>query len=169
MSPHWETPGVPHKGWTCVDVVDLNPDGEPADRVDYATCEMCGQHPVRFVHVLEHDRFDAPMEVGCVCAEHMTEDYVNPARRESELSRRAARRAKWLSRKWRTSRQGNPYLNVGGYNLCVFRSPRAEGWWGYRIGGRFGRLAYDSAAAAKLALFDEFERVRVASGSTTAG
>lgn len=38
----WDQPGVPHKGWHCVDVVDLRADGESADETDYATCQMCG-------------------------------------------------------------------------------------------------------------------------------
>ena len=27
----WNQPGVPHKGWQCVDVVDLRAEGETAD------------------------------------------------------------------------------------------------------------------------------------------
>lgn len=34
----WDQPGVPHKGWHCLDVVDLRADGGPADETDYATC-----------------------------------------------------------------------------------------------------------------------------------
>lgn len=29
-----DQPGVPHKGWHCVDVVDLRADGESADETD---------------------------------------------------------------------------------------------------------------------------------------
>lgn len=36
---------------------------------------------------------------------------------------RAARRARLVARKWRVSAKGNPYLNVGPWNLCVFRDP----------------------------------------------
>jgi hypothetical protein len=32
----WDQPGVPHKGWHCVDVVDLRADGEPADEIQDA-------------------------------------------------------------------------------------------------------------------------------------
>ena len=35
----WGQPGVPHKGWHSVDVVDLRAEGEPADETDYATCQ----------------------------------------------------------------------------------------------------------------------------------
>lgn len=50
----WDQPGVPHKGWHCVDVVDLRADVESADETDYATCQMCGNEKVRYVHVMEH-------------------------------------------------------------------------------------------------------------------
>ena len=50
----WDQPGVPHKGWQCVDVVDLRADGGPADETDYATCQMCGNEKIRYVHVMAH-------------------------------------------------------------------------------------------------------------------
>ena len=50
----WDQPGVPHKGWHCVDVVDLRADGESADETDYATCQMCGNEKIRYVHIMEH-------------------------------------------------------------------------------------------------------------------
>ena len=53
----WDQPGVPHKGWHCVDVVDLRADGESADETDYATCQMCGNEKIRYVHIMEHQLF----------------------------------------------------------------------------------------------------------------
>ena len=50
----WDQPGVPHKGWHCVDVVDLRANGERADDTDYATCQMCGNEKIRYVHIMEH-------------------------------------------------------------------------------------------------------------------
>ena len=72
----WDQPGVPHKGWHCVDVVDLRADGESADETDYATCQMCGNEKIRYVHIMEHPDLDENFEVGCVCAEKMSDDYV---------------------------------------------------------------------------------------------
>jgi hypothetical protein len=37
-----------------VDVVDLRADGESADETDYATCQMCGNEKIRYVHVMAH-------------------------------------------------------------------------------------------------------------------
>ena len=72
----WDQPGVPHKGWHCLDVVDLRADGGPADETDYATCQMCGNEKIRYVHIMEHPDLDENFEVGCVCAEKMSDDYV---------------------------------------------------------------------------------------------
>ena len=71
----WDQPGVPHKGWHCVDVVDLRADGESADETDYATCQMCCNEKIRYVHIMEHPDLDENFEVGCVCAEKMSDDY----------------------------------------------------------------------------------------------
>ncbi len=35
----WDQPGVPHKGWHCLDVVDLRADGGLADETDYASID----------------------------------------------------------------------------------------------------------------------------------
>lgn len=37
----WNQLGVPHKGWVCVDVIDLRANGESEAEANYATCEMC--------------------------------------------------------------------------------------------------------------------------------
>lgn len=83
----------------------------------------------------------------------MSEDYDEPKRRETRLRNRAARRTRWLQRKWRVSAKGNGYLNVEGYNLVVYSKANR---WGYKIGNRFGVKTYPTADEAKLALFDDF-------------
>ena len=49
MTGKWSRVGVPHKGWTCVNVEDL---GEPE-----AVCEMCEIQQIRYVHWMEHQTF----------------------------------------------------------------------------------------------------------------
>lgn len=122
----WDQPGVPHKGWHCVDVVDLRADGGPADETDYATCQMCGNEKIRYVHIMEHPDLDENFEVGCVCAEKMSDDYEGPKRRETKLRNRAVRRTRWLQRKWRVSAKGNSFLNLEGTTWwCIRRRPVA--------------------------------------------
>src|SRR4051794_10583946 len=109
----WKIPGMPHRGWECIHVVDLNPDELPAEEVDYATCEACGQHPIRFVHTIVHDAWPCGLDVGRVCVEHLTGDYVNPRLREGELKRKAAARRGWAKKPWRTSANGNTWMKTG--------------------------------------------------------
>ena len=152
MSGLWDNSGVPHKGWRCVTVNDLEPESE----MDYASCEMCGKERIRYVHVMEHDSYANELEVGCICAENMSGDYVNPRRLEQRLKNRAARKAKWLKRKWRTSAKGNSFINAEGHNLVVFPNKFNPDKWSFGIDGKFTRRLFKTQAEAKLAMFDEF-------------
>jgi hypothetical protein len=73
----WSRPGVPHRGWSCVDVEDL---GEPSE-----VCEMCEQAQLRYVHVMRHPEWEGELRVGCVCAGRMEEDYKRAVQREAEF------------------------------------------------------------------------------------
>ena len=52
----WARKGVPHKGWTCESVEDL-------DRAD-AVCEMCESQAIRFVHEMTHPEYAEPLRVA---------------------------------------------------------------------------------------------------------
>jgi hypothetical protein len=65
------------------------------------------------------------LEVGCICAENMEEDYVGPYRREAEFKRRQ----RWLKRAWRVSRARNSYLNAMRFNAVVFLGAKAGELW----------------------------------------
>ncbi len=105
----WGKADVPKKGWTCIDVEDLD---EPC-----AICEMCEKQEIRYVHHMEHPNYPKPLSVGCVCAGRMEGDYKDAKRRES----RKRRLANWLKRAWLKSRRGNRYLNTGAYNVVIFQ------------------------------------------------
>lgn len=146
----WDQPGVPHKGWTCEGVSDLEaPDG---------TCEMCGREEVRYIHHMVHPDYPGGLDVGCVCAEKMEEDRVAPRLREGKLRNVAARRRRWQSRVWKVSAAGNPYLNTDGFNVSVFQ--KKDGTWGGKLEERssgrfvFSRRHYPTESAAKLGAFD---------------
>ena len=78
--------------------------------------------------------------------------------RHRHRQRRAQRRRRWLSRKWKVSVKGNAYLNADGMNITVYRRTRIL--WGARIEERAsGRSVtskgrYTNEDAAKLAAFD---------------
>lgn len=149
----WDRKDVPHKGWLCVDCYDLHVDGEE----DCATCEMCGQERIRYVHVMRHDNFSEELKVGCVCAEKMTGDYVNPKSREKVLRNRSSRRNNWLRRNWRVSAKGNDFLNINGHNVTVYPAKLRLGHWSFKIDDDFSRDVYVDKNHAKLAAFDALQ------------
>ena len=146
----WSDPGIPHKGWVCVDVEDLG-------KVD-AVCEMFETQDIRYVHHMQHQNFPGTLGVGCICAEHMEGDSVGPRKRENALKNAARRKGNWLKRKWQTSEKGNPYINTDGLNIAIFRKP--NGRWGGRIEDKltgnyvFSHREYETKDKAKLAAFD---------------
>lgn len=147
----WGQKGVPRKGWEWVGSEDLGDDRQ--------TCEMCEFAEIRYVHFARHDNYPETLEVGCVCIEHMTEDYTGPRRHEKSMRNSARRRANFPDRKqWRTSRNGNPHIDLDGHHVVI--TPRGGGWAvsinppgcpGEWIGGR---KVYANERAAKLGAFD---------------
>lgn len=150
MSNLWDQLGVPHKGWRCVNVIDMEEAIE--------TCEMCGHENIRYVHYMQNHDYPEELGVGCVCAEKMTGDYVNPKLKEKRLKSRAGRKARWLSRKWKTSRNGNPYLKVDGVHIVifVFKHGWKKGKFGYKVDDIWGDRAYETVEETQLASFDDF-------------
>lgn len=149
----WCEPDVPHKGWQRLDVVDL---GEPAK-----ICEMCEVITIRYVHFMRHEDYPDTLEVGCVCAGHMAEDYVGPARDEKRLRDLARRRKTWDQRSWYKDYDGRgftgaQYLNTEGFHLTVWPQ---RGVWQIRVGRhgrdpRYGKKRYPTIDAAKRAGLD---------------
>ncbi|WP_082782262.1 hypothetical protein [Acetobacter senegalensis] len=141
----WSQAGVPKKGWSCVGVDDLE---EPQQ-----LCQMCESIEIRYVHIMEHPDYVDQLQVGCVCAEHMEEDYKRPREREQRLKKAAKRRTSWANRTWRVSRMGNPYLNVEGFNLVIYAR---QDKWSVNIKNRAsgitksGRKLYSSVSEAKI-------------------
>jgi hypothetical protein len=131
----WSQAGVPHKGWSCVDTEDL---GEPE-----LTCQMCESRTIRYVHYMEHPQYPDVLQVGCICAGNM-EGSVGTARlRETSMQSRAGKRKRWLSRKWRVSVKGNPWIKADGYRVTVYFQ---TGGWGARPSPRkLGHLKVESA------------------------
>ena len=159
MAGLWSQPDVPHAGWRCIGVVDLRPtgDGDYEHGIgDYepGLCEMCGNEQLRFVHTMEHSEYPDRLEVGRICAEKMATGYDGKTY-ELALKRRAARRDKWLTRRWRVSKKGNLYLNIDNENIGITGDRFAPGKWKWRINSQFSQEHFDTIDEAKLALFDE--------------
>lgn len=148
----WSQPGVPHRGWTCVGVEDLE---EPSQ-----LCEMCESVEIRYAHQMEHPDYPAVLSVGCVCAEHMEGDYVAPRQREKVVKQAGHRRLNWHKRTWRLSHSGNHYLNTDGFNLQIFPVNHPSGSWQIAVVNRQsqhrqpGKKVYATLEEAKRAAFD---------------
>jgi len=151
MSNYWNTPGVPHKGWTLVDVHDVRGNGQAEWETDYESCMMCGQAKIRFVHIVSHKDMDDYFRVGCDCAEKLTSDYINPGMREKELKSRAAKRDRLLDKEWKYSKKGNMYLKYDDHRLLIFMDEKA-GKWKCAIDDRFGKKSFVTSYEAKKAL-----------------
>jgi hypothetical protein len=150
----WGQPGVPHKGWTCIDIEDL---GELSE-----VCAMCEIQEIRYVHHMRHPSYPDVLGCGCICAGRMEEDYAGAYAREKSLRNAAGRRRRWLDRAWQLSAKGNPYINANGYRVVVFplTGPSEVGNWGFRVTNRStedfiqSRKPYPSTDSAKLRAFD---------------
>jgi hypothetical protein len=158
----WLLPGVPHRGWTCTDVEDLE---EPS-----ATCEMCEVMTIRFVHTMEHPDYPKPLGCGCVCAGHMEEDYAAAEAREREMRNRASRRARFPRlRRWHATRNGNEAIETRDrFRVIIFAR---DGSWSGLVedldtGAKvFARRRYDNPNAVKLAAFDTMSRLAAGRGT----
>lgn len=145
----WAKPDVPHRGWTCVEIEDLGAPG--------AVCDMCESQPIRFIHYMEHPRYDGTLACGCVCAGHMEQDLARARERDESMRSRASKRSRWLSRRWKVSQKGNDWLQADGFRVTIFRR---DGGWASAVVAvdddfrYFSRRAYPTANQAKLAAFD---------------
>ncbi len=87
--------GAPLYGWKCIDMFDAK--GDEEDELSYATCDLCGNTNVRFVHVMKHDQWPEVFEVGCVCAGIM-EGNIDAARdRERSMKNKKSRLKRFMT------------------------------------------------------------------------
>ena len=146
---YWNQQGVPHRGWKCIDVVDLGSGNSES-------CEMCGNENVRFLHYMEHPEH-AVIVAGCICAEKMSGDYINPRKLEKTLHNRAKRRETFMRGTWSISAKGNSYIRFKGTLLTVYRTQM--GHYGIISCSERCPIFFKSVEDAKIASFDFYEKV----------
>ena len=132
----WNKPGLPHKGWTCVDVIDLAEGIDETESIPYEQCEMCGNEKIRYAHVMSHPDYPDEIYVECVCAEKMTGDYVNPRRCENELRNRAQRRKNFKKAQWRFNPAKGTYSKKYKGEYITIMQSRYGGWGVFFAGQR---------------------------------
>ena len=126
---------LPKREWELVDTTDL---GEYPG----AFCQFCGTG-YRYEHEITHPEVDDVHFVGCVCAEKLTGDCVNPRKKEREL-RNKSRRKKL---KWNETKTGNYMTGYKGHKFLVYKKP--NGFIGLRIDKRWGKMDFMDFATAK--------------------
>ncbi len=140
---------MPYHGWNCMGIEDLGPD-------EFQICERCNVQQIRYVHTMHHDDYPNDLECGCICAGRMEGRPSDAKAREALIKNRSRRKARWLSRRWMKSDNGNDYLNVHGFHVTVFKHD--EGWKSRMIlpsgRTRFGSIVHDTSDHAKLSAFD---------------
>jgi hypothetical protein len=132
----WNHPGVPHRGWACVEMIDLKA-GLDEEAVPDGVCQMCGQTEIRYLHIMRHPGYPDDLEVGCVCAGHMEQDYENPKQRERALRNRDKRLRTFLNREWRLSRNDNLVLRYKKKRVTILDSKFDNRRMGVACGGMF--------------------------------
>ena len=100
----WDNPDIPHKGWECAEVIDLG-EGEE----NHEPCQMCGNENVRYAHMMIHPDYLGALQVGCICAEKMTEDYVNPRKNQNAVKNMTIRQKNFNRREWNYNPRKNSY------------------------------------------------------------
>ena len=111
---------LPRKGWVLIDTLD---EGSTAN----FTCENCGHPHIRYRHVLENRKTEQRVLVGCVCAQHLTQDFTTPKLRERSLKGWAGRRMRFPTLNWVRTLKGNLRLKKGGMVFVLKRGPKG-GW-----------------------------------------
>ena len=153
----WSQQDIPHLGWVCVAEYDAKEDGG-----DLIICEMCETMEVRFVHVMENERYPDRLACGCICAAHMSGELKAAQDRDKRMRSRATRRSNFDKRKgWTISPQGNPHIKVHEYHLVIARKKTGD----FQVGARgprdrefkWGRKRYSTLNEAKKGCFDALE------------
>lgn len=158
----WNKEGIPHKGWHCIDVEDLAELVDGTEEIPYEQCEMCGNERIRFVHLMQHPDYPHELRVGCVCAEKMSDDYVNPRKAEDTLRKRASRRKNFNNKEWRFNPEKQTYSKKYKGEYITIKKSRYgnfgiyfanKSFWNYN-----GKKIY-SFESAERAAFEIFEEL----------
>ena len=124
----WLNPNVPKRNWFYVEVTDL---GEESIK-----CEMCEEGNIRYQHTMGHSTHEK-LNVGCICAGHMSGNIAMANRLDNTLRRRAAKRDRFPDlQNWKVAKSGNDYIAF---------SRRGKSYWAvifkYKSGANMGKFS----------------------------
>lgn len=145
----WNQKGLPHKGWVYNDIEDT---GELS-----ATCEMCG-NTIRYVHYLSHPIYKKIVEVGCVCAEKLTDDYTTPKTREKAIKPTPQKQIKnWIENGWNFAQTGGIYKRTNHLVIIIKQFDKSFSIFiksNYKIEEQRKSYNYETEEDAKIASFE---------------
>lgn len=124
--------GAPLSGWYCTEIIDVREDDPEAP---LSTCELCGCDKVRFIHVMEHEQYFEPVDVGCICAGIMEGDILAAKERERLMRNRAARKRNFMKKKWGRTAHGW-YLDYHHHEILIGRKRSDTERLGVKYQGR---------------------------------
>lgn len=129
MNNYWNQKGLPHRGWQCQDVEEL----------DEATfkCEMCGRESIRFVHSMTHPEGHS-IGVGCVCAGHLTTEYekmrelnkqaiARSTKKKIKLKQLEKIKQEWIEQPW-VEFENHAGIKTTKYIEAQWFNPKTGGW-----------------------------------------
>jgi hypothetical protein len=144
----WDHPGVPKKGWVCVDVIDL---GSP-----YGECGMCGKEDIRYVHIMRHEEHQS-IGAGCVCAGKMDGSAEAAKERENALKNKIKRFKTFSVTEFKTSAKGNLYTKYKDTVITFMQNKKDGGGWTFVENGEFSAY-FKTIDEAKRAAFDKIDK-----------
>lgn len=154
------TGNFPRKGWTIATIFQMDND-------EYEHCYFCGT-TIRQVFVLEHNEDSADRYAGCVCVEHLTEDYYTPRKMLSDLQKRKRAHAREQQKKWASiaalrlglywgERPNGNFVAMHPHTkkpVTIFQTRYEPGKWSWVHDNRFGQK-YQTVNETQLAAEDQ--------------
>lgn len=127
---------------------------------------MCGNERIRYAHIMVHPEFPRELHVGCVCAEKMSNDYVNPRKFETALKNARIRRNNFNKAQWRFNEAKKTYSKkYKGEYITIMQSH--YGNWGIffsnqKVWEHEGRRiqSFEEAEAIAFSIFEEYHTTR---------
>ena len=138
----WKNNGLPRKGWELNDVIDT-------ENIDNQ-CDWCGTS-IRYLHFLHHKEDNLTTTCGCICAEHLTQDYINPKKKEKELKIFMRKKNKFLE----SFKIGKNcfYSKFFGFDKFVMVFQKKDDFFYLKIGNTWGKKSYIVFEQACIAAF----------------
>jgi hypothetical protein len=111
---------------------------------------------------MRHPEYNDILKVGCVCAGNMEGNLARAKARDGLMKSRMNKRKKWLTRAWKISRKGNPYIESDNYIIVM--KEQGNLWSALIKNGdetfkKWSQRKYESIESAKLAAFDYLTKI----------